>query len=210
LLAAQGLRTATFLLGRISARRVTRAASAIGLAALCAFLGFAYWRFLQFPIKGLMGQIPRETYLRAFDRATQTDFSLVEDRQAAAWVQEHTEPGTPVFIWGFESLVYFLADRPSASRFLHTLPLIAPWSPPEWRAETVRDLEERRPPYILVLHNDPQPWLVGRWDDSAAQVATYPELARLLELSYEPGERIGDFEVWGLKGIEGRTLSPHE
>ncbi len=196
MLAAQGLRSAAFLLGRSSRRWLGRAVSAAGLVALCAFLGFAYWNFLKFPIRSLMGQVPREMYLRAFDRATLSDFSLVADCEMAAWLQEHTEATDPVFIWGFESLVYFLADRPPASRFIHNLPLIADWSPPEWRAELIRDMEERRPTYVLVLYHDPQPWLAGRWDDSASQLATYPELKRLLDEKYRRAERLGDFEVW--------------
>ncbi len=203
MLAAQGLRSLAFLLSRSSKRWLGRAVSAAGLVALCALLGFAYWSFLKFPIRSLMGQVPRETYLRGFDRATLTDFSLLADSQMAAWLQERTEATDPVFIWGFESLVYFLADRPPASRFIHNLPLIAHWSPPEWRAELIRDMEEKRPTYVLVLYNDPQPWLAGRWDDSASQLATYPELKRLLDEKYRRTERLGDFEVWERESGDG-------
>ena len=199
ILAAQGLRSTALLLGRIRKQSVRRPVSAAGIFALCAFLAFAYWSFLKFPIRHLMGRVPRETYLRGFDAATQTDFSLVEDREVAAWLQMHSDATDPIFIWGFESLVYFLADRPPASRFVHNLPLIAHWSPPEWRAELIHDLRAARPPYILVVHNDAQPWLAGRWDDSAAQLATYPELEGLLNEHYRRGERVGDFEVWERK-----------
>ncbi|MDH4180150.1 MAG: glycosyltransferase family 39 protein, partial [Armatimonadota bacterium] len=196
MLAAQGLRSVDFLLGKMRTRWVRRALPATGLVALCAFLAFAYWSFLRLPIRSLLGEVPRETYLRAFDRAIQSDFSLVADREVGAWIQEHTDATAPVFIWGFESGVYFLADRPPASRFIHNLPLIAEWSPPEWRAELIHDIEDRRPPYILVVHNDAQPWLAGRWDDSASQLTTYPQLARLLNERYQRGERLGDFQVW--------------
>lgn len=199
ILAAQGLRSTALVLSRIRKQWVRHTASAAGVLALCAFLAFAYWSFLKFPIKHLMGRVPRDTYLRGFDSATHTDFSLVEDREVASWIQEHTGASTPIFVWGFESLVYFLADRPPATRFVHNLPLIAHWSPPEWRAELVRDLGAARPPYVLVVHNDAQPWLAGRWDDSAAQLATYPELKRLLDEHYRRGERLGDFEVWERK-----------
>lgn len=196
ILAAQGLRSAALLPARASKQWVERAVSVGGIFALCAFLAFAYWSFLKFPIRHLMGRVPRETYLRGFDAATQTDFSLLEDRKVADWLQEHTDATDAVFVWGFESLVYFLAGRPPASRFIHNLPLIAHWSPPEWRAELVRDIEDRRPLYILVVRNDAQPWLAGRWDDSASQLAQYPELAAVLKQHYALRESIEDFDIW--------------
>ncbi len=203
LLAGQGLRTAAFLLGKVPGRRLARALPAVALLSLCGFLGFAYWNFLRFPLRRLAGRISRETYLRGFDRAIRSDFSLLADREMAAWVTERTQPNTPIYIWGFEPLVYFLADRPPASRFLYNIPLVAHWSPPAWRDELIRELEEKRPPYILVVRGDPQPWMTGRWDDSAAQLATYPELRRLLVERYRPGAWIGDFAVWELQQDSG-------
>lgn len=195
LLAGQGLRTAAFLLGKASGGRAARAMSAAGLVIVFGFLGFAYWHFLRAPIGCVLGRLPRETYLRGFDRAIRSDFSLLDDREMAGWIRDHTAQNEPIFIWGFEPLVYFLADRPPASRFIYTIPLVASWSPPEWRAELLRELQERRPPYILVVRDDAQPWMTGRWDDSAAQLETYPELQLLLREHYRPGEQIGDFAV---------------
>lgn len=196
LLAGQGLRTIGFLLHRGATRRAARALSAAGLVALVALLTFAYWRFLNRPVRHVLGRVPRDVYLRGFDRRLSSDFSLTADLRVAAWLRDHTEEETPVFIWGFEPLVYFLADRPPASRFLYTVPLIAEWSPPEWRQELVRDLRRRRPPYVLVVHNDVTPWMTGSWKDSAGELAGYPELDRLLDHEYRLCHQIEDFDIW--------------
>ena len=196
LLAAQGLRTISRPLRAAASPRAARALSALGLAVLFGFLSFAHWNFLRWPLRHLAGRVPRATYLRGFDLHTQSDFSLTADRAVASWIRQHTPKDASIFIWGFEPLVYFLADRSPASRFLYNIPLAAPWSPPEWRVELVRDLHEKRPPYVLVVHNDAQPWMAGRWDDSASQLATYPELDTLLREGYRLRERIEDFDIF--------------
>jgi hypothetical protein len=124
------------------------------------------------------------------------DFSLLADREVAAFIGRNTDRSDSVFIWGFEPLIYFLADRRPASRFIYTVPLVTDWSPPEWRTELVRDLERNRPRYIMVVHNDVLPWMTGRLEDSAGQVATFPEFQRLLDSRYVNTEMIEDFSVW--------------
>ena len=141
----------------------------------------------------MTGRISRTTFFDSFrDRQ---DFSLSADLQVAQFLREHTAPGTPVFIWGFEPIVYFLADRPPASRFISQQPLVTPWSPPQWRDELIRDLARRRPEYILVLHNDVMPWVTTCPYDSAGELAYFPRLADLLERDYRPDVTMEDFEI---------------
>ena len=197
LLSGQGLRAVAHQLARTSLRRsAVRAISVAGLLVVLGLIAYGYYGFLKFPITYLRGGIPRATYLRTFDRAIRSDFSLVADSETAAWLRDHTAPDTPILIWGFEPLIYFLADRPPASRFIYTVPLVAPWSPAAWRSEFIGDIARRRPAYILVVHNDAQPWMVGRWDDSASQLAGFPELVAVLREQYRFELRLGDFDVW--------------
>lgn len=196
LLAAQGLRTLRWSLNKLERPRLASALSAFGVLAIFTLLGIGYYLFLRFPLRYLTGKVPREVYLQGFDRAIASDFSLTADQQVAAWIKNHTQSNTPVFIWGFEPLIYFLADRPPASRFIYNIPLVAPWSPEEWREELIRDLKEKKPAYFIVAHRDPQPWMVGRWDDSASQLATYPELAQLLRDNFRLREQIQDFSIY--------------
>jgi 4-amino-4-deoxy-L-arabinose transferase-like glycosyltransferase len=207
LLAGQGLRTLSVALRKSLRPRPAAALSALGLVALFAMLGTGYYSFLRFPLRYMAGQVPRATYLRAFDRAIVSDFSLTADQEVAAWIRQRIRPNTPFYIWGFEPLIYFLADRPPASRFIYNIPLVASWSPAEWRAELVRDLQEKSTRYILVVHRDPQPWMVGRWDDSASQLATYPELAQLLRDRYRLCEQIQDFDIYEREAASESTAA---
>jgi hypothetical protein len=160
-------------------------------------LGLAYWRSVGWPLRHLTGEVEREAFLDRYDRYG--DFSLSADLEVAAFIQGSTRTSDHVFVWGFEPLIYFLAERPPASRFIYTVPLVTPWSPREWRAELARDLVHRRPAIIVVAHGDRLPWMTGRLDDSAAQLAEYPELETLLDTSYVRDRRIEDFDIWMLQ-----------
>jgi hypothetical protein len=114
----------------------------------------------------------------------------------ASYVRGGTSPGDHILIWGFESLIYFLADRPPASRFVYSVPLVTAWSPPEWRGEIVSDIDQKRPACIVVAHNDHLPWMTGRGDDSAAQLEEFAELYGMIQADYGMAKRIGDFDIW--------------
>ncbi len=174
--------------------RARRAAGAAALAVVFSLLGAAYWKSLRLPIGYLTGRTPRSVLLSRWDR--HGDFSLRADREVASFLQRHTGEGDSIFVWGFEPLIYFLADRRPASRFLYTVPLVTAWSPPEWRSELIRDLTQNQPAFIIVAHNDVLPWMTGRRDDSAAQVHSFGEFRSILDRHYRNVGRIEDFDIY--------------
>jgi hypothetical protein len=194
LLAGQGMQTIGHALQRWLPRVEARVVAIAGIGLVVAILALAYWRACALPILTLTDRIPRSVLLARYDHYG--DFSLLADREVAAFIDRNTDRSDSVFIWGFEPLIYFLADRRPASRFIYTVPLVTDWSPREWRGELMRELDRNRPRYILVVHNDMLPWMTGRLEDSAGQVVTFPELQRLLESRYRQAERIEDFSVW--------------
>lgn len=194
LLAAQGLRGIWAALARAASRATCRALAAVGIACLCAALALAYWATLRVPIRHLIGQMPREEFLARFDRYG--DVSLQANRAVASFLRAHTEPDDPIFIWGFEPLIYWLADRPPASRFIYTVPLVVDWSPDAWRPELISDLTREQPRFLVVAHNDALPWMTGRADDSAAQLRGFPELEALIARHYRRAHTIEDFDIY--------------
>ncbi len=197
LLAAQGLRSLSHLLHKALPARSARAVSALGLLAVFALSAAAYWRGLNWPLRYLGGRMTCSTFTEHYDRYG--DFSLLADKQVAYYLLSETAPDDTIFIWGFEPLIYAFSDRQPASRFIYNVPLVTDWSPPAWRVELLRDLETKRPRMIAVVHNDILPWMNGRFDDSAAQLADYPELALFLERNYLLDRRIEDFDLYRLR-----------
>jgi hypothetical protein len=195
LLAGAGL---VFLLERLRRSFADAGGKLISIACLAglAVLSLAgYWAHFSRPLRYLLGDLPRDVYLADFT-ASGRYFSFQADAAVAAYLQANTQPTDTVFIWGLEPLVYFLADRPPATRFIHNALLLAPWSPPSWRDLAVSDLRRSRPKFILVVHNDYQPWATG-WDaDSATYLPNYPALTNLLQQDYRPVGRLEDFDLW--------------
>lgn len=191
----------SFVGGRLRSslpRPAAAALCALGIVAVLTPLGLAYWRSLNWPVRYLAGQIDQSAFLERYD--PYGDFSLAADREVARFIRENTLPSDHLFVWGFEPLIYFLAERPAASRFIYTVPLVTTWSPADWRRELVRDMRENQPAYIVVAHNDRLPWMTGRGDDSAEQLATFSELSDLIKTEYVRQRRIEDFEIWRRQG----------
>jgi hypothetical protein len=192
--------------GLVVVRRLLRNAgpvvlAPVGMAAVALLLTGAlatgYWAHLRTESGFAVGGSPPRDVERRFRTL---DFSFKADAEVATFLREQAQPTDRIYVWGFEPLVYFLADRRPASRFLHTLPLVTRWSPPEWRLELVEDLERVAPSHILVLHNDVFPWATGTVVDSATHLANYPELGALLSADYRMVERIEDFAIYERRG----------
>jgi hypothetical protein len=182
---------------RVKPVSVAKGVAAAGLAMMLALLVVGYRATFSKEIARVIGRMPTATYLDSFrDRQ---DYSLTADQQVAAFLRERTTPERSIFIWGFEPVIYFLADRPPASRFVCHPPLVTSWSPPEWREELIRDLTQQRPDYIVIAHNDQMPWVTLRPYDSWNELDFYPALADLLRHNYRPEVRIEDLDLWRRK-----------
>ncbi len=121
------------------------------------------------------------------------DSSASENRRAAEWVRARTAPGSRLYIWGFEPVVYDLADRVPASRYIYNVPQRTPWDRDRNRDALMRDLEAAPPAAVLVLEGDRMPDVTGDDSDSSASLRSFPALRRYLDDSYTTAAKIGDF-----------------
>ncbi len=128
------------------------------------------------------------------------DFNLAADRDVAKRITELTEPGTTIFVWGFEPAIYWFADRPPASRFIYNVAQRAQWGRDRARADLLSDLERNPPELFVVQHHDYFKFVTGDDLDSAQAVATFPELEALLQRDFEKLEQIEDFEIYRRRG----------
>jgi hypothetical protein len=112
-------------------------------------------------------------------------------RQTAFYVRERTQPGDSIYVWGFDPAIYLLADRPTASRFLFSFPLMSDWTPPEWKVDFVQELARNRPVYFIVERGGTATWIVGYEIDMADYIGWYPTLHQWLEAHYEIETEIG-------------------
>ncbi len=119
----------------------------------------------------------------------------------AALIQEATDPGDAVFVWGVMADVYLKSERPHASRYTIIYPLLAPgYAGPEQVSELIEDLNRSKPPLIIATSpsNKSIPPL-GAWNPQAQTWnGTIPAALEpwydYVEREYEKAGTVGE---WG-------------
>ncbi len=197
LLAGHGAHVGFESLRRPFSKRETLAVSVVLGAGLAYLLLSAWWTQFSRPVQYSLGRLSAADYQAGFV-AGGAYFSFSADEAVAQYVQEHSQPDRPIFIWGLEPLVYFLADRPAASRYTYPIALMAPWSGPEMKQQAMEDLARTRPLLVLVVRNDAQPWATGWMGDSYSYLdqGQFPAFRAWLKENYQPAQQIEDFEIW--------------
>lgn len=110
-----------------------------------------------------------------------------DDMRAVEWLRHEAQPGE-VFVFGWHSVVPWLAGRTSVSRFPYSLPLLLGEGSPlraAYRREAMAALDRQRPTYILIGTQSEQ--ILG----FAATVDDFPEFAALLRSQYRERARLG-------------------
>jgi hypothetical protein len=156
----------------------------------------------------LTGGLRRDSYWQRFGRPYHGDFSFLADAWAARYIRSHTRRADPVYIWGFEPLTLFLAERYAPTRFVFAVPLVSPWTPARWREQFMSQLRARPPVLFGVMRHDAIPWASGRRDDSAAQLEQFPELRRFLRRHYRREAVIEDLTLYRRRTPDGAPGAP--
>jgi hypothetical protein len=124
------------------------------------------------------------------------DYNLSADRTVARELRARTRGGAPVFVWGFEPVIYWLAERPPASRFIYNVPQRTSWERERARADLLRDLREHPPAAIVVQRNDVFGVVTGNNLDSREELPNFRELKAMVDEHYVPAATIEDFDIY--------------
>jgi len=127
------------------------------------------------------------------------DYSVRADMEVATYIKSQTDENDTLFIWGFEPTVYFLAERSSASRFLYNFPLFSFFDWPDLREQLIDELKWIEPLYIIIVQNDPIPWVTGTEKDSRTALLDFPEFYSLVSERYIFETQIEDFYLYRQK-----------
>jgi hypothetical protein len=180
--------------GSVSARLTTVVAHAIVVAALPIYVRLEPVRNL---LSGHFLERPRANEFR-----NNTVFDFTESWDVAEYVRSRTRPDERIQVWGYEPLVYFLAERYAASRFQATHPLvmrvpgeaITPMQQ-RWRAEFLADVSEQRPRYVVVVREDNWWWAPGE-QTSQQLLEDFPGWKRFIDDHYVLEHTVGRFLIY--------------
>jgi hypothetical protein len=128
--------------------------------------------------------------------ASIADVNSVADRAAAEMMRAHVPPDRPVFVWGFEPVIYDMADRRPATRYLYNVPQRVAWAKADARRVLMEDLAKNPPAAIVVEHWDVFPFVTGDAIDSADSLRDFPALRDLIDERYEHLSRVGGLDVY--------------
>jgi hypothetical protein len=185
---------------------------AVTLFALVAVLGFIlpalrqnprpetggtqFWKRSATRTAWLFGIGPRLTKRQLDEQLYNLyDTNLSDYEETATFVDAIARPEDSIFIWGSESVIYWLADRRPASHFVHDFPLRVDWDQQRSRAALMRELEESHPVVIIVETGDFAPDIVGNGLDSMESLQTFSQLEDYLSKYFEPTAKIGKLSI---------------
>jgi hypothetical protein len=128
--------------------------------------------------------------------ASVADVNAAANREVAKILQEQVPSRAPVYIYGFEPVIYDLSNRRPATRFLYNVPQRVPWAAEPMRARLMADLERSPPAAIVVERHDVFPGVTGTTIDSADTLAEFAALRELIETRYRLFKEIEDFQIY--------------
>lgn len=116
---------------------------------------------------------PEERHVQKFSNHPMREWE-VESVKLAAWLREHTSQDDLIYNLGFQSEVYFYADRKPGSRFLFDNPFAIS---NKFEEEAIRELAANRPVYIFdsAVH-EPDDWLANYYSEA---------VKRFIEANYD-------------------------
>ncbi len=155
----------------------------------------------------LLKNPPADKELAWDSLASVADVNAHENRAVARYLAANTEPGDAIFVWGFECIIYDLAERPLSSRYIYNVPQRAVWSREPMQAALMVELRARPPRAIVVEHHDVFRMVTGSDADSARSLYEFPAFSEMLYGEYAYAATIGDFDVY-LRDTQGEIAGP--
>lgn len=123
------------------------------------------------------------------------DFNITATEEAARMLARHRQPGDSLFVWGYETMLYFLAQEPPRYRYPYAWPFVVDFHDGRYTDDLMSRLQANPPKHIVIQDQDATPWVTGRPESSAEFLALFPELRTFIELNYTEIDRTDRFTL---------------
>lgn len=174
----------------------------IGLSTLLVlfliglFVGYDYPQRYQTLWRVVSGkQTLRSAYERV-DDDPETFTTIRPNLQVVDYVRAHTEPSDMIFVWGFEPMIYFLAERECASRYVYNHPLFVDIPNLSMRQEFVDELKSNQPVYILIAQDDTNFLATGQRYDSQEAFERFDTFYNFVQAEYTQEKAMDYFVLY--------------
>lgn len=119
---------------------------------------------------------------------------------AAAAVRDEKRPGETMFLWGWDTMLYFLTGTTPRHRYLHTWPFVVTYRDGRYTDDLVTRLDALPPDLIVVQSQDRSKPATGEVRDSREMLAEYPRLAGLIASEYRLVRSLPRFDIYRRAG----------
>lgn len=117
--------------------------------------------------------------------------------EVVRYVEKTTQPGDSIYLWGSNSLIYFLTDRQPPTRFVLNLGVVAKWGKESWKNEIMQGIETARPRLIIVTRHDSLPTITYEAKDSEQYLDTsFLQLNNYINQNYTRAIDFEDFTIY--------------
>ena len=144
----------------------------------------------------VLGRIDQRTHLARYGGLREIDkYSALDNLDLGALLAARSRPEEPVFVFGFSPGAYVYADRPSASRFFWSRPVILGFNAddPSYGVNgLLTDLQRNRPAVVVLQDHDWSPDV----QDSGPFFMSQPQLSSWLRANYHEIPTIEGFHAW--------------
>ena len=173
----------------------------------------SFWQRTEFRTQALLTGSLTPEFRDEF--ASVDDVNASANRQIAQFLQEAEssspnaaagKPPRPVYIWGFEPVIYNWANRASSTRYIYNVPQRAAWLQQTLRDRLMADLALNPPEFIVIERHDALPGVTGNNLDSNQARKDFPELRQLIDQRYKATFTHEDFLV--LREVAPSTEAP--
>jgi hypothetical protein len=174
---------------------------------LAVFFFLIIWQMIEYRVidRGvfrLSALLNKNTRTYIYDTMnTKYDVDFQSNRLTAEWLAKNTPVNLPVYIWGFEPIIYDLAHRSASSKYIYNVPQRAAWIKDISRKTLMEELSAKPPSAIVVVHHDELSWVTGSNLDSAEELKGFLELSVLLKNNYQYVISFRDLDLYVKKNI---------
>lgn len=137
-------------------------------------------------------------------------YNLDGAKQTALELSQHVAPGRPIYIWGFEPVIYSLSHTLPSSRYIYNVPQRATWQSQPARAGLLSDLRRNPPDAIVTQRRDAMHFVTGNPLDSTDSLPLFPEFESYLTARFVEYKSIDRFTLWLPRGHSRNASSTAE
>jgi len=137
---------------------------------------------------------PAKVFIEATPASSDFDISAVVDFSDV--VKANREPDDKMFLWGYSTMLYFLAEVPPRYRYVYSWPFMVDYYDDRYTQDLLDRLRADPPTQFVVQSQDATPWVTYNEKSSDEMLVDYPALVQFLTRNYQLVEKRPRFTLY--------------